>query len=205
MKINDLADKVFLINLARRSDRLEKSTEILNNNGITFERFDAVDGKDMPIETYMNAGQYGNYLSHLRILDRCLENNTNVVAIFEDDVEFCDGFEEKFAELYPHIPKDWDMIYLGYNTVSSIHEPTDHPEIVKITNGYAIHAVIFNRKTIDIAHHDMTSTAVQADVYYANLQRVLNAYSFSPQLCSQAPDFSDIEEKVVDYRWIFKW
>jgi GR25 family glycosyltransferase involved in LPS biosynthesis len=205
MKINELADKVYLINLERRKDRLEKSTKLLNENNIVFERFDAVDGKTLINNTYMNAGQYGNYISHLRVLNKCLENDVDVVAIFEDDVEFCENFEKEFNRLYEHIPNDWDMIYLGFNTVSSSTEPTDHPEIIRIRNGYAIHAFILNRKTIEIAHEHFTNNNVQADIYYASLQNELKAYSFVSQLCSQSPDFSDIEEQNVDYRWIFKW
>jgi GR25 family glycosyltransferase involved in LPS biosynthesis len=113
MKINELADKVYLINLERRKDRLEKSTKLLNENNIIFERFDAVDGKALINNTYMNAGQYGNYISHLRVLDKCLENDVNVVAIFEDDVEFCENFEKEFNRLYEYIPKAiYDNIYI---------------------------------------------------------------------------------------------
>ncbi len=45
MRINDYFSKVILINLDRREDRLEKLSTQLNNLGITFTRFSAIDGK----------------------------------------------------------------------------------------------------------------------------------------------------------------
>jgi len=49
MRINDYFSKVILINLDRRKDRLEKISTQLDNLGITFERFSAIDGKELGI------------------------------------------------------------------------------------------------------------------------------------------------------------
>lgn len=206
MKINELADEVYLINLDRRKDRYDLSVEQMNNNNISFKRFAAVDGKNLPNDTYMNAGQYGNYLSHLRVVEECINNNVNTVAIFEDDIEFCENFEEKFSLIYEDIPSDWDMIYLGHNRHVGPNIPLDHnPQIVRIMNAYAIHAFILNKKAIETAYNFFSKTPFQADVYYAKLQYELNAYGFHEQLCSQRPDWSDIDEADVNNRWVFGW
>ena len=123
----------------------------------------------------------------------------------EDDVEFCDDFEEKFSLLYSKIPDNWDMIYLGYNRIAGVSIPTQHEEIVKIAGAYAIHAFILNKRAIKIAYSHFAKNKCQADVYYAQLQEHLNVYSFKEQLCSQRPDWSDIDEGYVNHRWIFGW
>lgn len=205
IKINDVVDITYLMNMDRRPDRLEYASEQLKSNGIEFERYCAVDGTAVLNPTRMNAGQYGNYLSHLGILEQCMINGIDRVMIFEDDVEFCQDFEDKFSRLYPLIPEDWDMVYLGFNRIAGTEHPTDREEIVKITGAYAIHAFMLNRKAIRIAYNFMSRNKVQADVYYAELQKSLNVYSFKEQLCSQRPDYSDIENSYVNYRWVFGW
>lgn len=205
MRINDIADKVYLMNMDKRPDRLAASSYQLSKNNIEFERFAAIDGSLVFNPTSMNSGQWGNYLSHFKIVEHCALNNVNTVAIFEDDVEFCDDFEEKFARLYPLIPSNWDMIYLGYNRVAGETSPTGHPDIVKIRGGYAIHAFILNRSAIVRAYSDLLDNKCQADVYYAQLQSTMNVYSFFEQLCSQSPDWSDIDNAFVNHRWVFGW
>lgn len=205
MKINQLVDRSYLINLDARVDRLECSSKQLEENGISFQRFPAVNGFDIENNTTMTDGQYGNYISHLRVLEECVKDDIGTVAIFEDDVEFCDGFEDKFSELYYQVPSDWDMIYLGHNRPASTNVPTESPNVLKIFGAFAIHAFILNRRAIEMACNDLSNTTQQADVYYANAQSTLNTYGFANQLCSQAPGWSDIEQGDRNYRWIFGW
>ena len=64
MRINDYFSKVILINLDRREDRLEKISTQLDNLGITFERFSAIDGKELGISP-ITAGT----MSHQKVLE----------------------------------------------------------------------------------------------------------------------------------------
>lgn len=205
MKINDVVDKVYLMNLDRREDRLHRSTAQMLINEIEFERFAAVDGSLIENNTHMNNGQYGNYLSHMNVLKLAIDNGYEKIAIFEDDIEFCDDFKNKFSISYPLIPNNWNMVYLGWNTVSSSTFPTNNPEVLKLTGAYAIHAILIDRQTMEKAYSDFSNCQMQADVYYAELQNHINAYGVANQLCSQMPDWSDIENVNVNYRWIFGW
>ena len=72
--------KIFLINLKQSHDRLEKSADRLGRQGVTFERIDAIYGKDLSeaelAEHYstevnqqkfyraLSRGEIGCYLSH---------------------------------------------------------------------------------------------------------------------------------------------
>ena len=42
------------------------------------------------------------------------------------------------------------------------------------------------------------------DVIYSELQKSLNVYSFYPVIATQRVSFSDIENKVTDYKWLIK-
>jgi GR25 family glycosyltransferase involved in LPS biosynthesis len=205
MKINELVDTSYLINLDIRQDRLESSSKQLVDNNIDFQRFSAVDGNTLEHSDSMTPGQYGCYTSHLNVLKDCIENNIQTVAIFEDDVEFCENFEEKFSNIYYDIPDDWDIIYLGHNIPSTTSTPTASPNILKISGAYSLHAFILNRKAIEIALDGLVATPQIVDVYYAKIQSFLNAYGFVDQFCSQAPGWSDIAQAKIDYRWIYGW
>jgi len=205
MKLNEIVEKTYLINMEKRQDRLALSSIQLKNNNIEYEVFPAIDGSKIYNDTFMNNGQYGNYLSHLGILEKCVEQGIKTIAIFEDDVEFCEGFGSKFEQWFSLIPENWDMVYLGHNRIAGIDIPTGHPEIVKIIGAYAIHAFMLNEKAIHAAYEYLKNNKVISDVYYADLQHSMNAYGFSQQLCSQTPDWSDIDGKFVDHRWIFGW
>ena len=105
MRINDYFSKVILINLDRREDRLEKISTQLNNLGITFERFSAIDGKELGINP-ITAGT----MSHQKVLEDNIEKR---ILVLEDDAEFVDDFNEKFTEVIQHLPSNTDIFYLG--------------------------------------------------------------------------------------------
>jgi hypothetical protein len=43
----------------------------------------------------------------------------------------------------------------------------------------------------------------QIDVYYADLQNVYNVYGFTPNMALQTIDFSDIQNRQVNYNGYF--
>ncbi len=76
MRINDYFSKVILINLDRREDRLEKISTQLDNLGITFERFSAIDGKELGINP-IAAGT----MSHQKVLEAPDEPSAPLVPL----------------------------------------------------------------------------------------------------------------------------
>jgi hypothetical protein len=53
MRVNDFFDRVVVINLDRRTDRMDKLDPQLKELGIEYERFSAVDGKELDIKGYV--------------------------------------------------------------------------------------------------------------------------------------------------------
>lgn len=112
---NTVFEKIYYINLARRTDLKNKIESHLTDFSITAERFDAIDGKilnnDHIIQTYpeiidplfmqtSTLGAAGCLISHHKLMTKIVqEHNENAwILILEDDVEFHPIFKQ-----YPFI------------------------------------------------------------------------------------------------------
>jgi len=98
--------RTFLVNLARRPDRLAAMTAQLERLGIGFERFDAVDAHSTPREVLdapfaaggplgpLSPGDKGCTLSHLHLWRRIAEGPDAFAAVLEDDILLSDSAPE---------------------------------------------------------------------------------------------------------------
>jgi len=119
-------DDCFVINLKRRSDRLERlyknSPEFLNKIIIV----EAYEGKRLqlspaiarlfrPHDFMWKKAIMGCALSHLNMWNKlALEREEiNNYLILEDDVKLHSGWQEVWKEALPHVPENYDVIYLG--------------------------------------------------------------------------------------------
>src|SRR5436305_1957071 len=96
----NLLSNVHVINLQRSKDRLEHIDKNLREFGITYKRYDAVDGKELSIKeidsTTTKVCRYllcsrptiGCALSHIGLWKEISESNDKWHLVLEDDVEF---------------------------------------------------------------------------------------------------------------------
>jgi hypothetical protein len=203
MKLNDFVDKIYCINLDKRTDRWEKCESIFKHNNIKVDRFSAIDGSKMEYENKkLLPGEIGVIRSNLEIVKIAKKNNYKNVLIFEDDVELCENFNIKFNEYIGQIPNDWSFIYLGGNHVGGYNHVTDN--VAKTNYSFAIHAIIINQNVYDQILQILPEEKEQVDVTYAKLQKIFPSYVFRPHLAWQRKDFSDIQGGVVDYDFLKK-
>ncbi|CAG7593061.1 MAG: glycosyltransferase family 25 protein [Candidatus Midichloria sp.] len=132
-KINHLANLryqknsigIYLVNLDRAQDRLQKVLPLIEVIGFPVIRISAVDGKELPKEYidsvvdyksyknfighYSEPGTIGCYLSHLKTWEEFLKSNYEYALIFEDDVSFeAEHVERVVSELLKK-PQLWDI------------------------------------------------------------------------------------------------
>jgi len=209
MKITDFFDKTFCINLERRSDRWEECVVEFNKYNLSnINRFIAVDGKQLPQVTsgFVTPSRLALVLTNIKILEESISNNYNTILILEDDVEFNDQVLN-MDEYFKVLPKDWDMLYFGgnHNTHMGINPPSIiNEKVCKLHNTYSTHCVAINGKAITKVYDRIKKCDNALDVIYVDLQKSLNVYSFYPMIATQRVSFSDIENKVTDYKWLIK-
>lgn len=117
--------KIFLINLARRPDRLAHVQQQLDQLGLTFERFNAVDGATINDTScvdrdrfYLNnkrqiaLGEIGCAMSHRAIWQQMVQQNLPFALILEDDITIRAELVGFLADLnnYQH----FDFLNLSY-------------------------------------------------------------------------------------------
>jgi glycosyl transferase family 25 len=143
MDVRQMNVKVFLINLARSTDRLEHSKSQLDALGIEFERLEAVDGLkltssqvsqhydiDANSKLYkktLSVGEVACYLSHRVAWKRIIDEKLDYAIILEDD----SIVEANFNALYSALNKlkDWDYI-----RIANFSEKYQVDERIKIDN-----------------------------------------------------------------------
>jgi GR25 family glycosyltransferase involved in LPS biosynthesis len=119
-----------VINLKERTDRLNQVTTILNDAGIMFDRFEAVNGKEIVMTQDLvtlfrhndfdyRRGVIGCALSHYRLWQELLKDSVDYYIILEDDVTFCNNFKDKLMLLTSHVD-EYGLIFAGYHM-----NPTD--------------------------------------------------------------------------------
>lgn len=109
-------DRVHLINLKRRPDRLEKFWSRLPRSWpfAQPELVYGLDGDKIPKPSWytQQAGAWGCLRTHLQLYEDAL-NDGHSIFIFEDDCVFANDFDARIGAFTAHVPSDWDMVYLG--------------------------------------------------------------------------------------------
>ncbi len=117
--------KKFVINLDRRKDRYE--TFLKNCPYKDVERISAFDGmypllnKNVDFYNFIKdafpklySGEYGCWVSHLKVWKKIIDDNIPYAIIFEDDPIFCENFKQKCDKLLnENIDKIDTILYLG--------------------------------------------------------------------------------------------
>lgn len=160
----NMNDRVFIINLAERTDRMERARAQLNTVFEPFERFEAI--KESP-------GWKGCRDSHLALLDKVKHlrwmEQYHYPLILEDDVELIPEWRDALRDAQIHIPLRWDILYLGCSPQSPLEKYNKYLYIAK--NCLCTHAMLFNnshRGVVDyiLEHKDEIN---KIDVFYSQI------------------------------------
>jgi GR25 family glycosyltransferase involved in LPS biosynthesis len=127
------------------------------------------------------------------------------LGILEDDVIFCDDWDERLEYIENNFNLDWDIFYFT-SFFHLNHDPkrwknvefefTDIKYITKVYSSFCTHAYLINPKSIpkilDLCQR-YQNEAFAIDHLYLLIQPELNCYSFTPGMATQRPGNNDID------------
>lgn len=189
MRLNDIFDRIVVINLDSRTDRMQTFDEQAKRFGIEYIRYPAVPANPPSLPATWACKQ-----SHLDVMKQALKDNVKRLFVFEDDAMFVENFDEKLEEIYNRLPEDWDMFYLGaWHLVC-------HPYaegVVKMVENYSAHAYGINEHFMQEAYSQAMKPK-PIDIALSDKHPHIKAYCAKPALVGQTPGYSDIEREYRD-------
>lgn len=191
MRVNEYFDKVVVINLDRRTDRMEQLVPQLEKLGIQYERHSAVDGKELGINPI-----FAGTMSHVEVLKN---NRDSKILVLEDDAQFVDKFNEKFEEVMQTLPNDSDIFYLGALLPKSTGKVTpvnQHWTRQVMTTGSQAYCI--NPARVNYFIENLDGYEWYIDIGLRVFAEKYNAYITQPNLVTQFPSYSDLRLKEVN-------
>jgi GR25 family glycosyltransferase involved in LPS biosynthesis len=205
----ELFENTFYINLKERTDRNQHVLGEFEKVGILNpQRINANKTKD---------GAIGCSMSHLKCLELAKKNNYEFVFICEDDITFTDVelFKKQLDKfMNSEYVCDWDVIVISGNNAPPFKPINDY--LIRVHNvqaatGYIVRnhyydKIINNFKEgLSLLVKNPTNKHMYAcDMYWKNLQQNDIWYMIIPLTVVQYPNYSDIENKLVDYTHMMK-
>lgn len=188
MAFNDYFRNPILINLDRRTDRMEQFDNQAKSLGITYERLRAVEASDT---------RFGCKLSHMAALSKY---DSEIIFVFEDDSLFVEDFKTKFDQAMANAPEDWDMLYMGAHLLQK--EPYNDYWVRSLecssTHAYAVRKTVVQRLIKQAMSMDG-----HTDVAFSSLHKEIKAYAARPTLIYQGASYSDLQKQEVDYTYLY--
>jgi glycosyl transferase family 25 len=208
--IDEVFTPTFYINLDARTDRLEHVRQELVKMGIV-----ANSHRIRAIKT--QNGALGCALSHIRCLEEAIAGNAPCVFICEDDITFTDPplLRQNLAAFLGQ-SLAWDVIIIGGNLVASFGEdnrvvpgagagPFCRVADCQTTTGYIVarhyyETLLANfRESATILARGGPGREAAIDITWKRLQPAGAWYMILPATVTQYENYSDIEERVVQY------
>ncbi|MFH1497950.1 MAG: glycosyltransferase family 25 protein [Verrucomicrobiota bacterium] len=222
-------DGIAVVNLDDRPDRWETvraAAESALPGAPPLTRISAVRGTSLPgfgVPPWFRGkksdkrwgSKVGCTQSHRRVMEHAREHRWDLFLVLEDDADFSPlasvdltALEAKLFDTHP----DWDVCYLGFSkatgTSLQLAKFGDH-RLCAMSGCYTTHAYLVRARARDWIYQQLAPDA-QAWTWHAehriidrwytrHLSFHVNVFAVSPSPISQAPGFSDIVQRQVDY------
>ena len=204
------------INLSSRTDRKTHIENQLHSVGINPTRFNAIK---------LQNGRIGCSMSHLKCLQIAKKSNWSYVMICEDDLLILD--KEKFINQVNNffrihgknegendLNSNWNVLLLAGNNVPPYRKIDD--TCIQVSHCQTTTGYIVKQSYYDILI-DNIKTGIEhlmkkpdrhidyaIDKYWIKLQKQHTWYMLAPVVAVQREDYSDIEERKINYENIMK-
>jgi GR25 family glycosyltransferase involved in LPS biosynthesis len=204
--------RVCYINLDSRPDRREQAEAEFAKVGLSPERFMGLGAGDAHLFPefklpYASPGELGCAFAHLSIVkDHIERGDKRILAIFEDDIVFCDDFLKRLEYLQKLFFK-WDMFYLSaFVDVPGTYYDHDQaatnvPHLHRVFGAYTCHSYLLNSETL-VDMYEMlkirSSAESAIDRMWPCIQPYVLAYCFIPGMVGQRRGISNITGQIRD-------
>lgn len=207
-------DAIFLMNLDDRPDRLAESLNEFKRFDIKLDNLYRFPGVFFNIDHPLR-GRAGCATTHRDIISVSKSKGFNKVLVVEDDFYFVRNPIETIQKSVDFLSKnEWHLFYLGQTTTSEVVEkPIEVVQdgILRLRGGLATHAIAYNSSIYDYILKEIPEPEgmipwimenESIDRWYMTAIQLNNnfrCYTVDPILCIQRPNYSDVDEKNVDY------
>tara|TARA_B100000902_G_C27292117_1_gene907750 strand:- start:805 stop:1584 length:780 start_codon:yes stop_codon:yes gene_type:complete len=126
--------KTYIINLKKDTEKYKILSKKLDNIGINYERFNAIDGKNLEnkyndyisiYKKFIPQAIIGCGLSHFFICKQHFTNYKNIPAlILEDDAEPLFKNYQQINNVLRNAPKDWEIVLLYSHGITNYRDNT---------------------------------------------------------------------------------
>lgn len=198
-------DRVYIINLARRPDRLADLLRKIEATDWPFPppiRFEAIDGDavGVPASFSEGGGAFGCRQSHVFALSSSILAGDETTLILEDDADIRPDFGERWRRFAPLVPDDWEGIMIGgQHHADPI--PTDVPGVIRVRYAQRTHAYIARGRYRRELNRRWASASVHIDWLMESWQHQFPVYAPTSWLIGQAAGLSDINGRMHGPQW----
>lgn len=191
-KWTKLLSKIYVINLAKRKDRMLQAVQQLNKYSIPFERVEAIEH---------DKGAEGLRLTMEKLFKDCIKNKYENVLIFEDDLDIIEPeINSIMSKVMNDLPPNYDIIYLGCQLCNHPKGFYNYNILKGVDSAFATHAAIYSLK----AMKEIIKGKMEAPIdnyLQRTIQQKGNCYAVYPILCSQIIGHSDIYSDTEILNW----
>jgi len=202
--IHETFDRVVVMNLARRPDRLERFRDSIVDWPFKKPQvFEAVDGLAIgaPAGWDKGPGAWGCLLSHLRIVSQAITDGVLSLLVLEDDAFPVENFGSLASEFLHKVPQDWDCLMLGAHHLAK-PKPLA-PGVVRCVLSNRAHAYAVRGRFKNVLKQSWEGTVNDhCDIVLASLMSYFNVYAPDPPLMGQDGGKSDISGRIEQRRFV---
>lgn len=208
--VNTLVDKIFVINLDKDKERLEKINNSLTAQRINYERIPGILGSEVSSDPrlatlcnwFCTDGIKGCALSHHKAWELMRERGYSRILVFEDDAVIPENFDEKIRHIMARLPNDYEIVYLGcryfcsnknitekfgHKVMNSAPKPYDG-EIVRVSGSLGAHAILYTRTAVEKFINEPIYTHIDVQLQRWIREKDIRAYGVNPEIVGTLPN-----------------
>jgi GR25 family glycosyltransferase involved in LPS biosynthesis len=194
----DRIQKIFVINLPHRTDRLESIKRELHRMGL-LDKMEIVEGVIIDVGAFGTAGLAE---ARARCFERAQERGYEMIMVLEDDCKFLvdnQTFNNHIEDFLNTAPSDWNGLWFGSFFSLNEEQLATNLNWAKVTG--------FDQDTATLTHHSFYSKLIemyrhcrdkyietQDDIYTTDAwlrHNKTQVFVLKSKLCGQADCFSD--------------